>query len=136
MLMQATQVRLCLVIVVLVVAGCQTGEIRPVEIYEEDACSFCRMAISDHRFAGEIIVRTGEVVKFDDLGCMRRFSESRLTDLPAASFVKDYETGGWVPEATATIVKTGIATPMNSGLVAFADPARASRCVSENPPEE
>jgi copper chaperone NosL len=132
---QTKQGRRLPLILLVALAGCSSAEVRPVEIYEEDSCSFCRMAISDHRFAGEIIADAGDVFKFDDLGCMNRFVENRPAGLQAASFVIDYDSGVWISKPMATIVRTGIVTPMNSGLVAFADPDAANRCAEEYPPE-
>ncbi|MCI0690906.1 nitrous oxide reductase accessory protein NosL [candidate division KSB1 bacterium] len=105
--------------------GCGSSEIKPVDIYPEDMCSHCRMAISDQAFASEIITEAGEVFKFDDLGCMGKFKE-KSTDLKiATTFVKDYETKNWLPYERSTIVQTSIRTPMGSGKVALADSLKA-----------
>jgi copper chaperone NosL len=106
--------------------GCGKDELRPVELFPEDNCAHCRMAISDPHFASEIIDQNGETYKFDDLGCMLAF-KSRQADLMIAGiFLKEYETLGWIPYERASIVTTGISTPMGSGHVAFsrADKAR------------
>lgn len=116
--------------------GCNSSEIKPVEIYPEDMCSQCRMAVSDHAFASEIITTTGEVYKFDDLGCLQSF-KTKSSDLKiAATFVKDFESKKWLPYERSTIVRTGINTPMGSGLVAFADSARAKAHLEKFPVKE
>lgn len=117
-------------------AGCGPGEVRAVEIYPEDMCAACRMAISDERFASEIIEVDGTVHKFDDLGCFFEFREKRQEMKVAASFLKDYETSSWIPYEKSAIVETGIWTPMASGKVAFASSERASAFVKAHPPEE
>jgi copper chaperone NosL len=105
--------------------ACGSSELKPVDIYPEDMCSHCRMAISDQAFASEIITEAGEVFKFDDLGCLERFKE-RSTELKiAATFVKDYETKIWLPYEHSAIVQTSIRTPMGSGKVALADSIKA-----------
>lgn len=105
--------------------GCGPTEIQPVDIYPEDMCSHCRMAISDQRFAAEIITVSDEVFKFDDLGCMERFKEKSGSLKIAATFVMDYETKNWIPCERSTIVQTSIKTPMSSGKVALADSNKA-----------
>jgi copper chaperone NosL len=105
--------------------GCPSGEVKPVDIFPEDACSNCRMAVSDHRFAAEIISEQGEVFKFDDIGCMERFREKRSDVVIAATYLKDYETKEWVPSGRATILETDIDTPMGSGKIAFSDSVQA-----------
>ncbi|NUO83093.1 nitrous oxide reductase accessory protein NosL [candidate division KSB1 bacterium] len=116
--------------------GCGPSEIKPVEIYPEDMCSQCRMAVSDHAFASEIVTATGEVFKFDDLGCLNGF-KAKTPDLDiAATFVKDFETKHWLPLERSTILKTGISTPMGSGLVAFADSVQAQEYLKKFPVHE
>ena len=106
--------------------GCSKSEIKPVDIYPEDLCSHCRMAISDQRFAAEIITVADEVFKFDDFGCMERFKEKSSNLKIAATFVKDYEMKNWIPCEHSTIVQTSIKTPMGSGKVALADSVKAN----------
>lgn len=114
--------------------GCGSSEIRPVDIYPEDMCAHCRMAVSDPHFAAEIINKDREVFKFDDIGCMEEFS-AKMQSEPAELFVKDFETTEWVPLTKATIVETDVFTPMGSGKVAFKDPAKANRFAEEHPSE-
>lgn len=113
--------------------GCAREEIQPVEIYPEDLCAACRMAVSDERFAAEIVTADGEAYKFDDLGCLWKFRKSEAGPQPAAIFVKDFETRAWVPYSRAVIVSADVATPMASGMVAFADTARARAFVAAHP---
>jgi copper chaperone NosL len=116
-----------------VLAGCGSSGLRPVEIFPEDMCANCRMAISDERFASEIITGDGEAFKFDDLGCLLKFRGKRNDIRIAATFLKDYETRAWIPYERATIVETDLDTPMGSGTVAFADAKRAQSVAAEHP---
>lgn len=117
-------------------AGCGPQAVRPVEIYPEDMCALCRMAISDQRFASEIVEENGTAHKFDDLGCLAQY-RSRTKGLEVAGvFLKDYETGDWVPEAAGTVVEAGVSTPMGSGRVAFGDPGRARAFAAAHPKTE
>jgi copper chaperone NosL len=113
--------------------ACGSSEIKPVDIYPEDMCSQCRMAISDQSFAAEIITEAEEVYKFDDLGCMEKFKEKSGELKIAARFVKDYETQNWIPFARSVIVQTGLKTPMSSGKAAFADSNKAQEYLTKFP---
>ncbi len=70
--MESDRLLLALLLTTLVLFGgaCASSAFDPVELYPEDMCSRCKMAISDKRFAGEILSGDGSVRKFDDLGCM------------------------------------------------------------------
>jgi hypothetical protein len=75
-----------------------------------------------------------EVFKFDDIGCMAHFRQERLQGGALAEFVMDYDRGTWIPLERAVLVRTGLMTPMGSGLVAFGDSVRAMACVKQYPP--
>jgi copper chaperone NosL len=117
----------------LLIAGCGSPEIRPVDIYPEDMCAHCRMAISDQSFASEIITGDRSVYKFDDIGCMEEFRRKASGLAVTATFVKDYDTKGWLPIDGATIVRTGVRTPMGSGKLAFADSAKGTLFAARHP---
>lgn len=107
--------------------GCSSSELKPVDIYPEDMCSQCRMAISQQAFAAEIITQTEEVFKFDELGCLEKFKEKSPELKITAVFVKDYETKAWLPFERSVIVQTSLQTPMGSGKIAFADSIQAKK---------
>jgi copper chaperone NosL len=82
------------------------------------------MAISEQRYAAEWIDSRGNVYKFDDIGCMARFSRNRSGQ--AAVFVKDYDGSRWVAAKQAHYVRAPeIQSPMASGIIAFRDRAAA-----------
>jgi copper chaperone NosL len=121
---------------VVVSLGCGDSKIEPVDIYAEDMCAHCRMAVSDRRFAAEIITQETEVFKFDDIGCMEDFKEKAVDLRAAATFVVDYESGAWISFDGSTIVQTDVFTPMGSGKVAFADPGKAAEFAKQHPPSK
>ena len=114
-------------------SGCGTTEIRPVDIFPEDNCAQCRMAVSDERFASEIISDDGGAFKFDDLGCMLKFRTKRNDVKIAGIFLKDYETKEWIPYERAALIETDVETPMGSGKVAFADSMKAQEFQKKHP---
>ena len=113
--------------------GCGTSEIKPVDIYPEDMCSQCRMAISQQAFAAEIVTQAEEVFKFDELGCLEKFKVKSPELEITAVFVKDYETKAWLPFERSVIVQTSLQTPMGSGKIAFADSQKAEEFLRQLP---
>jgi len=92
-----------------------------------EGCGFCRMAISDARFASQLVAPAEEPIFFDDLGCLANYLRRAK---PAAGgsrvYVADHRTKAWVRAADAVYTKApGIEAPMGSHVMAHAD--RASR---------
>lgn len=116
--------------------GCASNEIKPVDLFPEDQCAQCRMTVSNDAFASEIITNEGEVLKFDDLGCLEQFVKSRDELVAAAIFVKDYDSRTWLTKEQSFIVRTSLKTPMGSGNVAFADSLKAKQLIQLYPPQE
>jgi copper chaperone NosL len=85
------------------------------------------MAISQKKYAAEIVDKDGTAFKFDDLGCMLRFVRQRaLKGKVEAWFVLDYRTQQWLQAENATYVgSASIPSPMGSGLIALKNRADA-----------
>jgi len=85
------------------------------------------MAISQKKYAAELVDHDGTAFKFDDIGCMFRFVKQRaLKDKVEAWFVTDYRSQRWLPAENATYVKAAaLPSPMGSGLIALANRADA-----------
>lgn len=81
------------------------------------------MAISQNRYAAELLDRDGNAFKFDDIGCMRRYTTDHHLDSKSQMyFVMDYQTQHWLDATQATYVYSdAIPSPMSGGLVAFKD---------------
>jgi copper chaperone NosL len=98
---------------------------QPEAIHPQDVCAHCRMAITDVRYAGEIVTPQ-KVLKFDDIGCMLTFEE-RLGEDIATEFVMDYDSRQWQRAEQAVYVSSDeIQTPMSFGIVAVGDSGRAA----------
>jgi len=106
-------------------AGCgrPAGPVQPDT--KHDACGWCRMAVSDLRFAAQLVAPSEEPRFFDDLGCLATFLKSG--GAPArgqVAWVADHRTKQWVRASSAVYTKVpGLLTPMNSFLMAHADAA-------------
>ena len=101
--------------------ACADGPAKPVSLSgPNEACRSCRMAVSNQRFAGQIVAPGEEPMFFDDIGCLSAYAQGS-TPMPrgAAAYVADHRTGAWVPVATAIFtVVPGLETPMGSHVIA------------------
>ncbi len=112
-------------------AGCHR-EIRPQAIHPEDNCAYCRMAISQLNFACEIVAPDGTVLKFDDVGCMVKYTEERIVPKGSVPFIRDFYSGEWAEAGNAVYVKSpAVMTPMNFGVVALSRQENLRRFLSE-----
>ena len=106
-----------LIPLLLVLWGCGKPSLRPVEIESTDMCSSCRMALSEARYAAEIVDRDENVYKFDDIGCMLRFLREHKPQ-GAAIYVRDYDGSGWLNARDAHYVRSeAIASPMGGHTI-------------------
>lgn len=117
---------LLFIVAAFVLAGCfgdpETG---PVEIkYGRDTCDYCRMIISDPRYAAQI--RGGErhkAHKFDDIGDAVHFLRMQdWKDDPKVEFwvMNSEDAQTWLDARKAYFVR-GAPTPMDYGYAAVAD---------------
>lgn len=114
-------------------AACTDSSLAPAPIEATDNCDFCRMVISDLRYASEVVYAGGNPYKFDDIGCMRRFLAHRQSGEEAIVFVHDFETQAWIPGSEAWFVRSAkLATPMSGGIVAFSNRNRAQAFAAKN----
>ncbi|HLN99975.1 MAG TPA: nitrous oxide reductase accessory protein NosL [Pyrinomonadaceae bacterium] len=109
------------------VLGCETSKFEPVALAPEDMCAYCKMAVSEKRYAAELIDAEGQLFKFDDIGCMTNFLKNRKsTPAIKAYFVMDFEERTWIKAADASYVHSPeLSTPMNGGIIAFRDQTKA-----------
>lgn len=113
-------------VLLLAVMGCQADQ-KPQPIEAHDVCASCKMAISETRYAAQVVDKEGSAHKFDDIGCMLRYR--REHKLPQARiYVMDYVDRQWLEAESAVFLRSGaIASPMASGLAAFRDRVAAQQ---------
>ena len=91
-----------------------------------ESCAQCRMLISEARYAAASITSTGDVVKFDDVGCLLRYRREHPGDSQQPSWVHEYRSEAWLRFESASFVESQeITTPMGSGLLALDTPMAA-----------
>ena len=123
----------CGIAVLALFTNCQQRAVEPVAIETNDMCSFCRMSISEKRYAAELIDDDGRVFKFDDIGCMANFIKQKRTSAPtAAAFVMDFDSSEWLKAENAVYVRSSeLKTPMNNGIAAFKNQSSAEAAVAK-----
>lgn len=107
----------------LLLVACARGP-QPIA-YGTDACEYCRMAISDPRFGGELVTKRGKVHKFDSVECLASFYQGARADA-GSLWVSDFRhPGQFVAAEQAKYVRArgAISSPMGQGLFAFAPEA-------------
>lgn len=93
----------------------------PIKLHKDD-CDFCKMTISEGRFAAELITDKGRVYTFDDLSCMIRFSNENKNQVYVQKYVNDYTKNNILIDAESAffIYSTNVRSPMRGDVAAFA----------------
>lgn len=96
-------------------------------------CAYCKMAISEKRYAAELIDSEGQAFKFDDIGCMVNFIKSKKnTTKIVAYFVMDFDERQWTKADDAYYVRSSeIPTPMNGGIIALKNQSKAQEAIGK-----
>lgn len=114
--------------------GCnayQDGDI-PEMRYGQDLCSECRMTLVDPKYASVLVTKDGEILKFDDIGCMALFEKKNQIQ-SAWAWVHDGITESWIERSKAYYVwDEKLATPMGFHLMALASEEALKKYLDEN----
>jgi copper chaperone NosL len=84
--------------------------------WDRTACAHCRMLVSDPRFAAQLLLESGEVLFYDDPGCLLLDRAARAPSARAAWF-HDSAGEGWLAESEVAFAP-GAETPMGYGYAA------------------
>jgi len=119
-----TRRALCLVVLAIVL-GCSDGP--PAITWGVDNCDFCRMTVTDQRYAAAAFTATGRTVRFDAIECLAGWVAAQA-DPPRSIWVTDItHPGTLIPVAEARFYRgAGGQSPMGGGLVATASGADLS----------
>lgn len=104
----------------LLLASCSKAQPEAVKL-NQDACDYCKMTISDRRFAAELITEKGRVYKFDDVDCMNNYVNENPKSNGSELFIADHsEAGKWIPvEKAFYIVGEDLGSPMGGNTAAY-----------------
>ncbi len=106
-------------------SGCEKKPIGSVEKmhWDRDMCERCKMAISERKYAVQVIDPTsGKNYKFDDIGCAALWmvEEKIPWKDKAIIWITDAKTGEWIDARKAKYTGDAI-TPMAYGLAAYGE---------------
>lgn len=95
-------------------AGCGTGV--PAIALDLDSCEFCRMTISDARYAAAATTATGRTVRFDSIECLTGWVLEQEHP-PRRAWVTDYDRPGVLIDAATAAFAQGPegSSPMGQG---------------------
>ncbi|MGZ9585407.1 nitrous oxide reductase accessory protein NosL [Paenibacillus marinisediminis] len=121
-------------IIIGVMNGCGKEKYAAAAIHEEtDKCTVCSMQVKDDAFAVQLTTTDGKTMKFDDIGCMHKWTQEHGDAAIGAEYVRDYNSKDWVPFANASYVyDASFKTPMAYGIYSFKDEASAQAYVEEH----
>ncbi len=103
--------------------GCEKKKIGGVEKihWDRDVCQRCKMAISERKYAFEIVnPKNGKTYKFDDIGCAILWMDEEKIPWKdkAILWITDAKTGKWIDARKAYYTNDSI-TPMAYGIAAY-----------------
>lgn len=117
--------------VILTACGEKTYEPRDINA-ETDVCYMCNMSITHEQYAGQIVKKNNDVVVFDDIGCLMEYIEEYGDAEVGAAFIRDHNSSTWLNVTEASYVYSpDYWTPMNFGVLAFADENAAKTYAAE-----
>ena len=95
---------------------------RPVEgvvpiAWDQATCAHCRMHISAPPFAAQLHTSVGEVLNFDDPGCLLSWAEDHPHERPRQIWFRHHQEARWLSESEVSFAPAQ-ETPMGFGLAA------------------
>lgn len=107
--------------IVLFINGCDRGnkERLAIEVtWDRDVCLECRMALSDNRYAAQIVDEDGKNYLFDDAGCAVLWLRKQDWRDNGRVWVSDVNTSKWIEADKANWIFGDTHTPMGYGFAA------------------
>lgn len=112
-------------VLLLLFGSCQSGadlDQPPTFRFGYDSCDYCRMLITEPRYAAALRLIDGQARRFDDIGCLLHYLQAHPSEPQAHIWVNDYLQERWLRAEVALYVQSDrLTTPMGYGIVALAD---------------
>lgn len=108
--------------------SCNSTEPKPIKL-NSDTCDFCKMTISNGKYASELITKKGRCYKFDDVSCMIKYVKPKSDLADAKLFVCNYSNEKqFIPvEKGFYLLGGSISGPMGGKVAAFESDKKASQ---------
>lgn len=112
-----------IILICVFLAGCSSG---PENIQQgKDNCHFCKMTITDVKYAAEIVTTKGKLYKFDDILCLLNFTKANIIEPAAVKniYLSDFTGTHSLIKAEESFLLHGgsIRGPMNGNIIAFSN---------------
>ena len=116
---------------VLAILSCQKSGPKEFAL-GKDQCDNCRMTITEHKYATQLLTEKGRAYKFDDISCMTMYESSNPDKaVNSKMYVIDFPSGSFLEKARAIFIKGGsIKSPMGGNTQAFRDKAAAEKAAA------
>ncbi len=85
-------------------------------VWDREACAECHMHVGEPRFAGQIQTKDGQVLNFDDPGCLLRYHAQRRPAVHAM-YLRHFRKDRWLRAEEASFVLAD-GSPMGYDLAA------------------
>lgn len=120
-----------LFIALLSATACQKGP-RPIAL-DTDTCAYCRMSVSDPKFAAELVTDKGKVYTFDSIECLAAYVVTEGEKAGGTPWVSDYDRPGtWLKADEAFFVRSPLLrSPMALNVAAFKTRAEFEKAKGE-----
>ena len=111
----------CMLMTTFSILSCTTPGPRPVKL-NQDMCEFCKMTITDVRFATQLTTRQGRHYIFDDITCMIGYKKSNPEKDFDVFYVADFsQPSNFIPADQATLFHSdSLRSPMGGNIAGFA----------------
>ena len=96
------------------VPACAKDDSPSEPVWGKEPCAYCKMLVSDRRFAAQSIDESGEHRFFDDIGCLVLWLDVHARSSHSWAYASP--SGPWV-EAEKARYQPGARTPMDFGFV-------------------
>ena len=120
--MSKTAIKVLLLVIGFVVAVVTIVRYNQVElpegaapvVWDQEVCGHCKMHVGDPRFAAQLQTEAGDVLSFDDPGCMFDYLSEHDAAVHALYF-RNHLADGWLSEAEAGFLPVDD-SPMGYGI--------------------
>lgn len=121
------------IFVAVFLTSCSSNGPEPIN-YNQDACEFCKMSISESHFASELITVKGRVYKFDDLQCLLQYQAANKDVAVKSFYVGNFAAeNDLIDASTAFFVKNeALHSPMGGNTAAFKTAEAATEYANKN----
>lgn len=94
-------------------------------VWDAEVCTNCKMHVGDPRFAAQLQTADGEILNFDDPGCLFDYLDDHDPRAHALYF-RDHRSNRWLSESEAGFVAVDD-SPMGYGIAAVAKTSPEAR---------